>query len=112
MLINQESQHSKTEEFRNTQHSRAGGAAPEDEKEEALQQGDIHSSKQGLSAQKLVSGIQDLTQGDTERVGRRGSNSLRASTGFLRTPPPPVKKPPRPSEEAAHLLLPLLNKAS
>ena len=57
------------------------------------------------------------TRGDTERVDGRGSNSLRSSTGVLRTLPL-LKKPP-PSEEAAHLLqrlfsrtLPLFLRAS
>ena len=54
-------------------------------------------------------GEHGFNQGDTERVGGRGSNSFRNSTGFLRTPP--LKKPP-PSEEAAHLLLPLLKEPS
>ena len=42
----------------------------------------------------------NLHQGDTERVGGRGSNSLRTSTVFLRTPPFLRSQLP-PSEEAA-----------
>ena len=49
----------------------------------------------------------EISQGDTERVDRRGSNSLRTSTGFLRTSPLLKKPPARSGPPHAPLTKPL-----
>ena len=69
----------------------------------------IHVCFQNWSQETKASSrlTREATQGDTERVDGRGSSSLRTSTEFPRTP-----QPPPPSEEAAHLLFPLLNPSS